>query len=37
MDFEPAKPLLSNIKKVNADAFAMQIEEILKIYKTTCL
>ena len=31
MGFEPAKPPLSNIREVNADAFAMQIEEIQEI------
>ena len=31
MGFEPAKPPSSNIREVNADAFATQIEEIQKI------
>ena len=31
MSFKPAKPPPSNIRKVNADAFAVQIEEIQKI------
>ena len=31
MGFKPAKPPLSNIREVNADVFAMQMEEIQKI------
>ena len=31
MSFEPAKPPPSNIRKVNANAFAMRMEEIQKI------
>ena len=31
MAFEPAKPSPSNIRKVNADAFAIQMEEIQEI------
>lgn len=37
MSFEPAKPLLSNIKKVNANVFAMQIVEIQKILQNNIL
>ena len=28
MDFEPAKPPPGNIREINIDTFAMQIEEI---------
>ena len=31
MGFKPAEPPPSNIREVNADVFAMQIEEIQKI------
>ena len=35
--FEPTKPPPSNIRKVNADAFATQIEEIQKILRDNML
>ena len=31
MGFKPAEPLPSNIREVNADTFAMQMEEIQEI------
>ena len=37
MDFEPAKPPPSNIREVNANAFAMQIEEIQEILQDNML
>lgn len=37
MGFEPAKPLPSNIKEINADAFATQMEEIQKILQDNML
>ena len=37
MCFEPAKPLPSNIREVNADAFATQIEKIQKILQDNML
>ena len=37
MGFEPVKPPPSNIRKVNADAFATQIEEIQKILRDNML
>ena len=37
MGFEPIEPLPSNIKKVNTDAFATQIEEIQKILQDNIL
>ena len=32
MGFKPTKPLPNNIREVNADAFATQMEEIQKIH-----
>ena len=37
MSFKPAKPPSSNIRKVNADAFAMQMEEIQRILQDNML
>ena len=37
MSFKSAKPPPSNIKKVNADTFATQIEEIKKILQDNML
>ena len=37
MGFEPAKPPSSNMRKVNADAFAMQMKEIQKILQDNML
>ena len=37
IDFEPAKPPLNNIREVNTDAFATQIEEIQKILRDKML
>ena len=37
MGFETAKPLLSNIREVNADAFATQMEEIQEILRNNML
>ena len=37
MGFKPAKPPPSNIKEVNTDAFATQIEEIQEILQDNML
>ena len=37
MGFKPAKPPSSNIREVNADAFAMRMEEIQKILRDNML
>ena len=37
MSFEPAKPLLSNIREVNTDAFAMRMEEIQEMLQDNLL